>query len=386
MGSITPPPAWRRLLPWVLIVAAALILPAVLPPFRLNLLGRFLSLGIVALGIDLIWGFTGLLSLGQGIFFAIGGYAIGMYLQLNSLEPGQLPEFFGLYGVEELPSFWQPFTSPVFTFFAIWVIPALVAGVLGFLVFRNRIKGVYFSILTQAALLVFFNFFNGQQKLINGTNGLKTDTARFFGQLMGSDAVQRQLFWLTVLLAVGAWLLTRWLTSGRFGDALIAIRDDEPRLRFTGYNPTAYKTVVFAVAGALAGVSGALYTVQSGIVSPQYMAVPFSIEMVIWVAVGGRGTLIGAVLGAVLINYARSLVSEALPETWLFIQGGLFLLVVTALPDGLVGWWRTGGPGRIQAMVGWPPMAPTYPSLDFDPAMKAEEAELSPPPVGGAEP
>jgi urea transport system permease protein len=203
---------------------------------------------------------------------------------------------------------------------------------------------------------------------------------------MGSDAVQRQLFWLTVLLAVGAWLLTRWLTSGRFGDALIAIRDDEPRLRFTGYNPTAYKTVVFAVAGALAGVSGALYTVQSGIVSPQYMAVPFSIEMVIWVAVGGRGTLIGAVLGAVLINYARSLVSEALPETWLFIQGGLFLLVVTALPDGLVGWWRSGGPGRIQAMAGWAPMAPTYPSLDFDPAMKAEEAELSPPPVGGAEP
>jgi len=386
MGSITPQPAWRRLLPWVLIVAAALILPAVLPPFRLNLLGRFLSLGIVALGIDLIWGFTGLLSLGQGIFFAIGGYAIGMYLQLDSLEPGQLPEFFGLYGVEELPSFWQPFTSPVFTFFAIWVIPALVAGVLGFLVFRNRIKGVYFSILTQAALLVFFNFFNGQQKLINGTNGLKTDTARFFGQLMGSDAAQRQLFWLTVLLAVGAWLLTRWLTSGRFGDALIAIRDDEPRLRFTGYNPTAYKTVVFAVAGALAGVSGALYTVQSGIVSPQYMAVPFSIEMVIWVAVGGRGTLIGAVLGAVLINYARSLVSEALPETWLFIQGGLFLLVVTALPDGLVGWWRSGGPGRIQAMAGWAPMAPTYPSLDFDPAMKAEEAELSPPPVPGAEP
>jgi urea transport system permease protein len=340
----------------------------------------------VALGIDLIWGFTGLLSLGQGIFFAIGGYAIGMYLQLDSLEPGQLPEFFGLYGVKELPAFWQPFTSPVFTFFAIWVLPALVAGVLGFLVFRNRIKGVYFSILTQAALLVFFNFFNGQQKLINGTNGLKTDTARFFGELVGSDTAQRQLFWLTVLLAVGAWLLCRWLTSGRFGDALVAIRDDEPRLRFTGYNPTAYKTVVFAIAGALAGVSGALYTVQSGIVSPQYMAVPFSIEMVIWVAVGGRGTLIGAVLGAVLINYAKSLVSEALPETWLFIQGGLFLLVVTALPDGLVGWWRSGGPGRIQAMVGWPQLAPTYPALDFDPAVKAEEAELTPPPVAGVEP
>jgi urea transport system permease protein len=366
----------RRTLPWLLIVLAALLLPIVLPPFRLNLLGRFLSLGIVALGIDLIWGFTGLLSLGQGIFFALGGYALGMHLQLGSLQPGELPEFFGLYGVKVLPAFWQPFSSPLFTLLCIWVLPALVAGVLGYLVFRNRIKGVYFSILTQAALLVFFNFFNGQQKLINGTNGLKTDTARLFGQLVGSDAMQRNLFWLTVVLVIGAYLLSRWLTRGRFGDALIAIRDDEPRLRFTGYNTTIYKTVVFAIAGAMAGVSGALYTVQSGIVSPQYMAVPFSIEMVIWVAVGGRGTLIGALLGAVLINYAKSLVSEALPETWLFIQGGLFLLVVTALPDGLVGWWRGGGPGRLAAMVGWPPRTATYPALDLDPAVQSEKVDL----------
>ncbi len=367
---------WRRWLPWVVIVVLGVVLPAVLPPFRLNLLGRFLALGIAALGIDLIWGYTGLLSLGQGIFFALGGYALGMYLQLNALEPGQLPDFFELYGVKSLPAFWAPFTSPLFTFFAIWVIPAVVAGVLGYLVFRNRIKGVYFSILTQAALLVFFNFFNGQQKLINGTNGLKTDTARILGELVGSDGMQRNLFWITLVFVIGAWLLCRWLTSGRFGDALIAIRDDEPRLRFTGYNPTAYKTVVFAVAGALAGISGALYTVQSGIVSPQYMAVPFSIEMVIWVAVGGRGTLIGAVIGAVLINYAKSLVSEALPETWLFIQGALFLLVVTALPDGLVGWWRQGGPASLRAMVGGPPPAPTYPGIDLDPQVKAEKDQL----------
>jgi urea transport system permease protein len=376
MADLLSNRALRRGLPWLVVVLLALLLPAVLPPFRLNLLGRFLSLGIVALGVDLIWGFTGMLSLGQGIFFSLGGYALGMYLSLNSLEPGQLPEFFSLYGVKTLPAFWEPFASPLFTLLAIWVIPALVAGVLGYLVFRNRIKGVYFSILTQAALLVFFNFFNGQQKLINGTNGLKTDTARILGELVGSDAMQRNLFWLTVVLAIGAFLLCRWLTSGRFGDALIAIRDDEPRLRFTGYNPTAYKTLVFAVAGALAGISGALYTVQSGIVSPQYMAVPFSIEMVIWVAVGGRGTLIGALLGAVLINYAKSLVSEALPETWLFIQGGLFLLVVTALPDGLVGWWRGGGPAHLQNLTGWPPRAATYPEIDLDPAVQAEKAEL----------
>ncbi|MFM7512619.1 MAG: urea ABC transporter permease subunit UrtC [Cyanobium sp.] len=366
----------RRWWPWIVIIAAAFILPILLPPFRLNLLGRFLALGIAALGVDLIWGYTGLLSLGQGIFFALGGYALGMHLSLNSLEPGQLPEFFGLYGVKSLPAFWQPFGSPLFTLLAIWLIPALVAGVLGYLVFRNRIKGVYFSILTQAALLVFFNFFNGQQKLINGTNGLKTDTARLFGALVGSDGMQRSLFWLTLVLVVAAWFLCRWLTSGRFGDALIAVRDDEPRLRFTGYNPTAYKTLVFTVAGALAGISGALYTVQSGIVSPQYMAVPFSIEMVIWVAVGGRGTLLGAVLGAVLINYAKSLISEQLPETWLFIQGGLFLLVVTALPDGVVGWWRQGGPGALLAMLGWPPKLGTYPGLELDPAVQAERAAL----------
>jgi len=374
--SATPPAFVRRWWPWILIVAAALILPVILPPFRLNLLGRFLSLGIVALGVDLIWGYTGLLSLGQGIFFALGGYAIAMHLSLNSLEPGQLPEFFGLYGVKSLPAFWQPFTSPLFTLVALWVIPALVAGILGYLVFRNRIKGVYFSILTQAALLVFFNFFNGQQKLINGTNGLKTDTAKVFGELVGSDHMQRNLFWLTVLLVIAAWLLCRWLTSGRFGDALVAIRDDEPRMRFTGYNPTVYKTLVFTVAGGLAGISGALYTVQSGIMSPQFMAVPFSIEMVIWVAVGGRGTLLGAVLGAVLINYAKSLISEQLPETWLFVQGALFLLVVTALPDGLVGWWRQAGPGQILAMFGWPPRTATYPGLDLDPSVRAERDAL----------
>ena len=360
-----------RYLPFLVFVCIALILPLLLPPFRLNLLGRFLSLGIVALGIDLIWGYTGLLSLGQGIFFALGGYALGMHLQLQNLAPGELPEFFGLYGVKTMPAFWQPFNSGIFTFFAIWIIPALVAGILGFLVFRNRIKGVYFSILTQAALLVFYNFFNGQQRLINGTNGLKTDTARFLGELVGSDGMQRNLYLLTVLVLFLAWLLCKWLIRGRFGDALIALRDDEQRLRFTGYNPTAYKTLVFVIAGALAGISGALYTVQSGIVSPQFMAVPFSIEMVIWVAVGGRGTLVGAILGALLINFAKSLISEQLPETWLFIQGALFLLVVTSLPDGLVGWWRNGGPNHLLAMLGRAPKAATYPSLDLDPELKS---------------
>ena len=359
---------WPQIVLWVLIIAVIVAAPAVLPVFRLNLLGRFLSLAIVALGIDLIWGFTGLLSLGQGIFFALGGYAAAMYLQLNSSGelPNGIPEFFSLYGVDQLPAFWVPFHSPLFTLVAIWLVPAVLAAVLGNLVFRNRIKGVYFSILTQAALLVFFNFFNGQQKLINGTNGLKTDVTTLFGQMVGSPEMQRWFFWITAAIVILAWLFVRWLVRGRFGDVLIAIRDDEPRLRFTGYNPTLFKTIVFAIAGGLAGIGGALFTVQSGIVSPQYMAVPFSIEMVIWVAVGGRGTLVGAILGAVSIMYAKSLVSEAMPQSWLFIQGGLFILVVTALPEGVIGWFRTDGPRNLLSRLGLGRRIATYPQLEID--------------------
>ena len=359
---------WSWLVFWVVIVALAIAAPAVLPVFRLNLLGRFLSLAIVALGMDLIWGFTGLLSLGQGIFFALGGYGAAMYLQLNSSssQPNGIPEFFSLYGVNQLPFFWDPFRNPLFTLIAIWLVPALLAALLGNMVFRNRIKGVYFSILTQAALLVFFNFFNGQQKLINGTNGLKTDVTELFGQMVGSPEMQRYFFWVTCVLVFLAWLFVRWIVRGRFGDVLIAIRDDEPRLRFTGFNPTLFKTIVFAIAGGLAGIGGALFTVQSGIVSPQYMAVPFSIEMVIWVAVGGRGTLVGAIFGAVLIMYAKSLVSEAWPQGWLFIQGGLFILVVTVLPEGVIGWFKTDGPQNLLARVGWVRRLATYPKLEID--------------------
>lgn len=374
MTDFTSSSRWVRVGIWVLILAALLAAPAVLPVFRLNLLGRYLSLAIAALGIDLIWGFTGILSLGQGVFFALGGYAVAMFLQLNtSAAAGGLPEFFRLYGVNSLPFFWEPFHSPLFTLIALWLIPALVAALLGFLVFRNRIKGVYFSILTQAALLVFYNFFNGQQKLINGTNGLPTDTTVLFGQLVGSEQMQRIFFWLTGLLVILAWWFVRWVVRDRFGHVLIAIRDDEPRIRFTGFNPVAFKTIVFAIAGALAGISGALFTVQSGIVTPQYMSISFSIEMVIWVALGGRGTLLGAILGAVFINYAKSLVSEAMPEGWLFIQGGLFILVVTALPEGVLGWLFQGGVRNLLVRLGLSRPLATYPSLEQNPQ---EEVQL----------
>ncbi len=355
----------------------AMLMPAVLPAFRLKLLGRFLALSIVALGIDLIWGYTGLLSLGHGIFFALGGYALAMHLKLQ-LPQGQLPEFFTLYGVKDLPWFWQPFYSFPFTVIAIILIPSLVAGLLGYLVFRNRIKGVYFSILTQAALLVFFNFFNGQQKLINGTNGLKTDTETIFGVLASSPIAQLFFYELTILFLVLVYFLCRWLTSGRFGRILIAIRDDETRVRFSGYDPTGFKVLVFAISGGIAGISGALYTIQSGIISPSAMEVAFSIEMVIWVAVGGRATLIGAIIGTLLVRLGRTLLSEQFPEVWLFFQGALFLIVVTVLPDGIVGWMRDWGIDKMRSLIGLRKQVITYPSLEEDPEVQKEREEIGP--------
>jgi urea transport system permease protein len=358
-----------------IILIFAVILPLILPVFRLKLLGRFLSLSIVALGIDLIWGYTGLLSLGHGIFFALGGYAFAMYLQLQ-LPEGQIPDFFTLYGVEKLPFFWQPFYSFPITLIAIFAIPGIVAAFLGYLVFRNRIKGVYFSIITQASLLVFFNFFNGQQKLINGTNGLKTDTTKIFGVLAGSDQAQLVFYEVTIVLVILAFLLCKWLTSGRFGRLLIAIRDDETRVRFSGYDPTGFKVLVFAISGAIAGVSGALYTVQSGIITPSFMEVAFSIEMVIWVAVGGRATLIGAIIGTLLVNFGRSLLSEQFPEIWLFFQGALFLIVVTVLPDGIVGWWQKYAVEKVVSLFKISQPVVTYPQLAEDPEILQEKKEL----------
>lgn len=375
LQSLSPRKALREGA-WVAGVALVLafLLPLILPPFRINLLGRFLSLAIAALGIDLIWGYTGLLSLGHGIFFALGGYAIAMYLQLQ--PEGTLPDFFTLYGVKSLPLFWEPFRSLPLTLILMVVVPGIMAGLLGYLVFRNRIRGVYFSIITQAALVVFYNLFNGQQELINGTNGLKTSTSLLFGQQVGSAPMQYAFYLLTILVLVGGYYLGRGLTRGRFGNLLIAVRDDEVRLRFAGYDPTAYKTVVFIVSGVLAGISGALYTVQSGIVTPQYMSIAFSIQMVIWVAVGGRGTLIGPILGAVLVNYAGSLLSEQFPEIWTFFQGGLFLAVVTVLPDGIVGWLRQGGWDWIRARLGLQPKLATYPGVAFDESVQLEKRLL----------
>ncbi len=371
-------PVWRE----VIIIGGLVILFATVIPqllytigqgFRVGLLGRFMALGIAALGIDLIWGYTGMLSLGHGIFFALGGYAFAMFLLLQ-LPAGKLPEFFSLNGVTELPWFWQPFASLPFTLLAVILIPALVAAIVGYFVFRNRIRGVYFSILTQAALIVFYNLFNSQQKWINGTNGLKTDSAMFFGKVVSSIEVQWLFYLFSLFGLVGAYGICRWLTNGRFGRLLMAIRDDEPRVRFSGYDPTGFKVFVLAVSAALAGIAGALFTVQSGIITPNAMDISFSIEMIIWVAVGGRGTLVGAIIGALLVNFGKSILSEQFPAFWLFFQGAMFLIVVAAVPDGLVGWARRTWQELEQRGKS---RSATYPQIDLDENLQSEKLHNS---------
>ncbi|CAN1209423.1 urea ABC transporter permease subunit UrtC [Tumidithrix helvetica PCC 7403] len=361
----------------LLIFVVPLLLVAIGQGFRVELLGRFLALAIVALGIDLIWGYTGMLSLGHGVFFGLGGYAFAMYLKLQ-IPPdatSKLPSFMPLYGVTELPWIWQPFNSFPFTILAIILIPAIVGALFGFLVFRNRIRGVYFSILTQATTIIFYNIFNGQQKLINGTNGL-TDFQTIFGATVNAPETRRVFYILTIVFLALAYALCRWLTSGKFGRLLIAIRDDEPRVRFTGYDPTGFKVLVFAISAALAGIGGALYTPQTGIISPNNsMNIAFSIEMVIWVAVGGRASLSGAILGAVLVNFAKSILSEQFSEIWLFFQGAMFLLVVMVLPDGLVGWARTQGVQIVKTLFFGRKVVP-YPSLEEDPEVQYERKNL----------
>jgi urea transport system permease protein len=367
---------WEAAIVLVIALIFIFIVPTFLPGFRLNLLGRFLALAIVALGIDLIWGYTGMLSLGHGVFFTLGGYALAMHLKLQipSTASNQLPEFMTLYGVTELPWFWQPFASFPFSALVVLVLPAIVAGVLGYLIFRNRIRGVYFSILTQATTIIFFNFFNGQQKLFNGTNGL-TDFKTLFGVEVNKPPAQFTFYVLTIVFLAAAYGLCRWLTSGRFGRLLVAIRDDESRVRFSGYAPTGFKVLVFTISGALAGLSGALFTLQTGIISPNSINIAFSIEMVIWVAVGGRASLIGAIVGALVVNFAKSLLSERFPEIWLFFQGSLFLLVVLALPDGFVGWFRAQGSELFRLLRGKRQSA-TYPSLDENPDVEYERKNL----------
>ncbi|MBI1736272.1 MAG: urea ABC transporter permease subunit UrtC [Candidatus Rokubacteria bacterium] len=339
---------------WIAVVAAAVLLAVVLPAlnalgadspipvsnFTLNLFGKFLAYAILALGLDLLWGYAGVLSLGHGVFFGLGAYAMGMHLMLEigarGVYQSALPDFMVWNRVTELPLFWTPFRSTTFTLLAIVAVPALFALVFGFLAFRSRIRGVYFSIITQALALSAWLVFNRNEMNLGGTNGL-ADFKTIFGFPLNQAGTQRGLFVATALALVAAYVLCRFITRSRVGRVLVAIRDSETRVLFSGYSPANYKLFVFVVSAVLAGVAGALYAPQVGIITPAKIGVLPSIEMVVWVAAGGRGMLVGAVAGAIGVNWMQSWLTTSYPDVWLLFLGALFMAVVLLMPDGVIG-------------------------------------------------
>ena len=338
---------------WAFLAAAAVLvvvlptlnaLPAGSPlrvsDFTLNLFGKFLTYAILALGIDLIWGYAGVLSLGHGVFFGLGAYAMGMHLMLEIGAKGVyqnvLPDFMVWNRVTELPLFWKPFYSAWFTLLAVVLVPGLFAAIFGFLTFRSRIRGVYFSIITQALALSAWLTFNRNAMNLGGTNGL-SGFKTMFGFPLNSPGTQRGLYVVTALFLCGAYLLCRRIVRSPAGKVLVAIRDSETRVLFCGYSPAAFKMFVFTVSAVLAGLAGALYVGQVGIITPARIGVLPSIEMIIWVAVGGRGTLIGPVVGAFGVNWLQSLLTTHYPDLWILVLGGMFVTVVLFFPDGVVG-------------------------------------------------
>ncbi|MGI5282765.1 urea ABC transporter permease subunit UrtC [Nonomuraea polychroma] len=327
----------KRNLPFAAIAVVALVAaPLLLEPFRLGLLAKYLCYAIVALGIGLAWGRGGMLTLGQGVFFGLGGYSMAMYLKLTEAGPGGLPDFMVWSGVEELPALWVPFANPVFALGMAVLGPVALALILGTLVFRQRVRGAYFAILTQALAAALVILLVGQQGLTGGTNGM-TNFFELFGHDLAEDSTQRGLYLVVASVLGVLYLATRQLVNSRYGRLLVAVRDGEDRVRFLGYDPALVKTVTFAVSAGMAGLAGALFVPVVGIFSPALLGVVPSLELVVAVAVGGRHALAGAVLGAVVMGYAKTAFSEQFADGWLYLQGALFILVMTLAPKGIVG-------------------------------------------------
>ncbi len=377
--TAAPPTRPARRTETVLVALAALFLIVVFPVlnatgvvsnFTVNLWGKYLCYAILAMSVDLLWGYTGLLSLGQALFFALGGYMHGMYLMRMIGDLGQhhmpIPDFLVFLGWTELPSFWKPFSSFPFALLMVLLLPGVVAAIFGFLAFRSRIRGVYFSILTQALTYAGALIFFRNNTLMGGNNGF-TDFKFILGYSLLEPVTQRALFVVTAIVLLLVYLACRWLSGTKFGLVQRAVRDGENRVLFSGYASAHYKLFIFVFAALIAAVGGALYVPQVGIINPSEMTPDKSLEAVVWVAVGGRGTLIGPVLGAVSVNALKSWATRAYPDLWLILLGGLFILVVLFLPGGLV-----SIPERLGAL--WKksraasPGEPDSPATPVDPA------------------
>lgn len=327
------------------------VFPLALGVFRLGLAAKYLSLAFCAVGVVLIWGYGGILSLGQGVFFGLGSYFMAMFLKLEAAAnagsssgtalsaffgSAGLPDFMAWNSIEALPWWWEPFHHVSVAILAILIVPPLVAFVLAYANFRKRVGGVYFSIVTLAAAAILSIVIIGQQGYTGGVNGI-TDFKTFLGMDLDSDRAKVVMYLITAALLLVCVLLGAFILRSRLGRVLVAIRDREDRVRFSGYDPALFKAFIFAVAALFSSIGGALFTIQVGLASPSLVSIVPSVEMVIYAAVGGRLSLVGAVYGALLVGWAKSFFSENFVEYWPYLIGGLFVIVVMFLPTGLAG-------------------------------------------------
>ncbi len=328
----------------LLAVLLMLVLPAFLDVFRLNLVGKYLTYAFVALGLVLCWGYGGILSLGQGVFFGLGGYCMAMFLKLESSDPEStaiqstpgIPDFMDWNQLTELPWWWEPFYSLSFSLLAVILIPALFAFIISVAMFKRRVGGVYFAIITQAIAAILTILIIGQQGYTGGVNGI-TDLRTLKGWDIRSDEAKTILYFVCCVLLIGCLVLAQFIRRNKVGRILVAMREQEDRVRFSGYDVSNFKIFVFCLAAAISAIGGAMFTLQVGFMSPTFVGIVPSIEMVIFCAVGGRLSLLGAVYGTLLVNYAKTSFSETFPELWLFAMGALFIGVVLAFPNGLAG-------------------------------------------------
>lgn len=348
----------------VLAVLLLVVFPLALDIFRLNLVGKYLTYAFVALGLVMCWGYGGILSLGQGIFFGLGGYCMAMFLKLEASTPEAtriqstpgIPDFMDWNQLTELPWFWEPFHSFGFTLLAIPLVPVLLALLIGVAMFKRRVGQVYFAIVTQAIALILSVLIIGQQGLTGGVNGI-TDLKTMLGWDIRTDSARLILYFVNAGLLISCILLARFLLSSKLGKLLVAMRDKEERVRFSGYDVAGFKIFVFCTAAFFSALGGAMFTLQVGFMSPSFVGIVPSIEMVIYAAVGGRLSLLGAVYGTLLVNFGKSFFSESFPELWLFLMGGLFIAVVMLFPNGLAGLYESHVRPRLSRRAARPPQA-----------------------------
>ncbi|WGD31915.1 urea ABC transporter permease subunit UrtC [Ancylobacter sp. WKF20] len=351
------------------------VLPLALDNFRLQFVGKYLTYAFVALGLVLCWGYAGILSLGQGVFFGLGGYCMAMYLKLeaSSVEntkiqstPG-IPDFMDWNQITSLPWFWEPFRSFGFTTLAVILVPALFALIVGYAMFKRRVGGVYFAIITQALAAILTILIIGQQGYTGGINGI-TDLRTLHGWDIRTDSAKTILYFICVGLLLACILLAYFVKSSKLGRILVAMRDKEDRVRFSGYDVSSFKIFVFCLAASLSAIGGAMFTLQVGFMSPSFVGIVPSIEMVIYTAVGGRLSILGAIYGTLLVNWAKTSFSESFPELWLFGLGGLFIAVVLIFPNGIAGLWQSYVAPRLGPLFGGAPKRRTAPPSASPPA------------------